>query len=69
MAEQDLNFYAGKDGSFIKTFKDKQDGLWYSMHRSANGRMFFMALGMETEQEAYKLIIETSTAKEKRAND
>jgi hypothetical protein len=67
MAEQDLHFYGGADGSFIKTFKDKVDGLWYSMHRGANGRMFFMALGMETEQEAYKLILETS--REKSTND
>lgn len=67
MAERDLNFYGGADGSFIKTFKDKEDGLWYSMHRGSNGRMFFMALGMETEEEAYKLILETS--REKSTND
>jgi hypothetical protein len=64
MSEQDLNFYGGKDGSFIKTFKDKQDGLWYSMHRGSNGRMFFMALGSKTEQEAYKLILDTSSGTE-----
>jgi hypothetical protein len=67
MAEQDINFYGGEDGSFIKTFKDKQDGLWYSLHSGADKKMFFMALGMETEQEAYNLIVKTS--KEKRTND
>ena len=67
MAEQDLHFYGGEDGSFIKTFKDKQDGLWYSLHSGADKKMFFMALGMETEQEAYNLMVETS--KEKRTSD
>jgi hypothetical protein len=67
MSEQDIYFYGGEDGSFIKTFKDKQDGLWYSLHSGADKKMFFMALGMETEQEAYNLMVETS--KEKRTND
>jgi hypothetical protein len=67
MAEQDLYFYGGEDGSFIKTFRDKQDGLWYSLHHGSDKKMFFMALGMETEQEAYQLILETS--REKRTND
>jgi hypothetical protein len=67
MAEQDLYFYGGEDGSFIKTFKDKQDGLWYSLHSGPNKRMFFMALGMKTEKEAYDLIVKTST--EKRESD
>ena len=67
MSAQDIYFYGGEDGSFIKTFKDKQDGLWYSLHSGADKKMFFMALGMETEQEAYNLMVETS--KEKRTND
>jgi hypothetical protein len=67
MSEQDIYFYGGEDGSFIKTFKDKKDGLWYSLHSGINKRMFFMALGMKTEKEAYDLIVKTST--EKRESD
>lgn len=65
MSEQDIYFYGGEDRSFIKTFKDKQDGLWYSLHSGVNKRMFFMALGMKTEKEAYDLIVKTSTEKRK----